>query len=115
VVTYFGTLTGCMDTGVNTEYAGRPLQIVAGRLYLLSNLGGFVVCPINAGNGLLGTCQNTATGESPTNATFTRKFAYLSTSDTYLRRCPILADGMLGACTTMNDPSFGATLGIHVR
>jgi hypothetical protein len=113
-VSGFGSLGYCSDTGTNTEYASTPLQIAGGRLYFLSNAGGFVVCPIENG-GMLGTCQNTANSELPMRATFTPKFAYLTTSDSYLRRCPILVDGTLGACTNMTDPSFGVTLGIHVR
>lgn len=113
-VSWNGELMYCSDTGTNIENATIPLQIMGGRLYFLSVAGGFVVCPIEAGGGL-GTCQNTANAESPMRATFTPKFAYLTTGDLYLRRCPILADGTLGACTTMNDPSFGVTLGIYVR
>ncbi|WP_153067158.1 hypothetical protein [Steroidobacter cummioxidans] len=108
------SLSSCLDTGINTSRATMVSQVIGDRLYSLRDGGGLLVCAINS-SGTLGMCVDTAVGESVTRAAFTTTNAYLTTNDTYLKRCPILSDGTLDTCIPMGSFHFASTFAITVK
>jgi hypothetical protein len=99
---------------VHSGDAIKVFEVVGNRLYAQNTFGGLDVCAVN-GDHTLGTCVRTAPSETFMDVAFTATNAYLTQSDTTLRRCPLNADGTLGACVTLNDPNFLVTTGIALR
>jgi hypothetical protein len=107
-----GSLSNRTDAGAGMPQAGAVLAIQGSTLYVSTPLG-LATCSIN-NVWMLGNCQTTPLGFTPSGIAFNGSTAYLSTNTSAVLICPVNSDGTLGTCASFSVPA-GGTVGVTVH
>jgi hypothetical protein len=117
-----GTINGCAGTGTGTGTANLTFALYNGNVYSSSEdpdsgASGVLVCPINSGDGSLGSCQVTSTGNTslPQSIAVAGGYGYSVYFDNTVQVCAVNLDGTFGTCSTVTNPSAATLISVAVH